>query len=115
MSNSAVRYKKLTRVYGGDTDGEVYSSLQFEKPEPKVPIKAIGIAFVLFLVGTVLIVIGALLLSGHIDAKYSDRTWPVLILGIITFLPGFYHLRIAYYAWRGYVGYSFEDIPDYND
>ena len=45
----------------------------------------------------------------------SDRTWPVLTLGIITFLPGFYHLRIAYYAWRGYTGYSFDDIPDYND
>lgn len=45
---------------------------------------------------------------------FSDRTWPVLLLGILTFIPGFYHVRIAYYAWRGYKGYSFEDIPDYN-
>lgn len=30
------------------------------------------------------------------------------------FIPGFYHVRIAYYAWKGYRGYSFEDIPDFD-
>lgn len=42
---------------------------QFEKPPPKVPYKAIILATVLFLGGTILIVIGALLLSGYIPAK----------------------------------------------
>lgn len=45
----------------------------------------------------------------------SDRTVPVLIIGIIVFLPGIYHLRIAYYASKGYPGYSYDDIPDFDD
>lgn len=37
---------------------------------------------------------------------------PMLIIGCIAFLPGFYHSRIAYLAWRGYRGYSMNMIPD---
>lgn len=36
----------------------------------------------------------------------------LLVLGSICFLPGFYHTRIAYLAWRGVAGYSLSDIPD---
>uniref|UniRef100_A0A8D1RLF2 Uncharacterized protein n=1 Tax=Sus scrofa TaxID=9823 RepID=A0A8D1RLF2_PIG len=32
----------------------------------------------------------------------------------LVFLPGFYHLRITYYASKGYRGYSY-DIPDFDD
>lgn len=45
----------------------------------------------------------------------TDRAIPVLIIGILVFLPGFYHLRIAYYASKGYRGYSYDDIPDFDD
>lgn len=44
-----------------------------------------------------------------------DRTVPVLIIGVLVFLPGFYHLRIAYYASKGYRGYTYDDIPDFDD
>lgn len=44
-----------------------------------------------------------------------NRTIPVLIIGVLVFLPGFYHLRIAYYASKGYRGYSYDDIPDFDD
>ncbi|XP_078481431.1 transmembrane protein 230-like [Ciona intestinalis] len=115
MSLASVRYQKFKRETGYSGEGEVYTNSQFDKPAPKVPWRAIGTATALFCIGVVLIVIGALLLSGVIDSEYSDRTWPVLILGFITFLPGVYQLRIAYCAWRGYVGYSFDDIPDYHD
>lgn len=107
------RYQKLRSYDSGD--GEVYCPQQFVKPEPKIPVQAIVTASVLFFIGSVLITVGALLVSGHIDPKYSDRTWPVLVLGLITFIPGFYHLRIALWAYFQYPGYSFEDIPDYND
>jgi hypothetical protein len=30
------------------------------------------------------------------------------------FIPGAYHVRIAYYAFKGYIGYSFEDIPEFD-
>ena len=34
-----------------------------------------------------------------------------LVLGSLTFIPGFWASRIAYYKWRGYDGYRYEDIP----
>nr|XP_020137383.1 transmembrane protein 230 isoform X6 [Microcebus murinus] len=57
----------------------------------------------------------SLLLSGYISKGGADRAVPVLIIGILVFLPGFYHLRIAYYASKGYRGYSYDDIPDFDD
>uniref|UniRef100_A0A8C6XIN1 Transmembrane protein 230 n=1 Tax=Naja naja TaxID=35670 RepID=A0A8C6XIN1_NAJNA len=87
----------------------------FKKSPPKVPYKAIALATVLFLIGTLLIIIGALLLAGYISQGGTDRAVPVLIIGILVFLPGFYHLRIAYFASKGYRGYSYDDIPDFDD
>jgi len=81
----------------------------------KVPYKAICLALFLFFLGTVMCVIGGLLLSGvYIDQKYNDRTWPVLCLGLIMFIPGSYHVRIAYYAWKRVPGYHYSDIPDWD-
>ncbi len=42
---------------------------QFQKPPPKVPYKAIMLAAVLFIVGSALIIVGAMLLAGYIDTK----------------------------------------------
>jgi len=39
----------------------------------------------------------------------------MLVLGALAFIPGSYHVYIAFYAWREAPGYSFEDIPDFND
>lgn len=47
--------------------------------------------------------------------QYGDRTWPMLILGSVMFIPGAYHVRIAYYAYKGYEGYSFDDIPEFDE
>ncbi|XP_075063488.1 transmembrane protein 230 [Mixophyes fleayi] len=108
MPNSKVKYSKLS-----DTD-DGYIDLQFKRSPPKIPYKAIALATVLFLIGTLLIVIGALLFTGHINGG-NERAIPILIIGILVFLPGFYHLRIAYYASKGYRGYSYDDIPDFDD
>ncbi|XP_064630698.1 transmembrane protein 230-like isoform X2 [Lineus longissimus] len=109
VGSSGAKYHKMTK---SSDDGFV--DLQFQRPPPKVPYKAILLATVLFSLGSLLIILGALLLSGVIDAKYADRTWPVLILGLLMFIPGVYHVRIAYYAFKGYSGYSFEDIPEFD-
>ncbi|XP_039755206.1 transmembrane protein 230-like [Pararge aegeria] len=90
-----------------------FSDAQFEPPTPKIPWKALSLAAFLFLVGTTLLVVGSLIVSGYIDTKYSDRLWPMIVLGAIMFLPGAYHLRIAYYAYKEYPGYSFSDIPEF--
>uniref|UniRef100_UPI00358FFC5C transmembrane protein 230 isoform X3 n=1 Tax=Myxine glutinosa TaxID=7769 RepID=UPI00358FFC5C len=103
-----VKYEPLANHDG-------YIDLQFKRPPPRVPYKAIAMATVLFLLGSLLIVIGACLLTGVIDSKYSDRTWPVLTLGFLLFLPGSYHVRLAWLAWCGRPGYSYADIPDFDD
>ena len=46
--------------------------------------------------------------------QYGDRTWPLIIIGLIMFIPGAYHTRIAFHAYQGYEGFSFEDIPEFN-
>lgn len=65
-----VRYKKLTSTYDTPSGAEKYIDLQFKKPPTRIPWKAIGVATTLFIIGSTLITVGALLLSGHIDAKY---------------------------------------------
>ncbi|XP_057306596.1 transmembrane protein 230-like [Hydractinia symbiolongicarpus] len=105
---SSVRYHRINR----NDDG--YVDAQFVEPAPKVPYKAIGLAVFLFTLGTILLTVGCLLVTGHIDVKYADRTYPVIVLGLLLFIPGFYHVRIAVYAWKGYTGYSFRDIPDFD-
>ncbi|XP_024863657.1 transmembrane protein 230a isoform X1 [Kryptolebias marmoratus] len=109
MSNNKVKYSRLA----ADDDG--YIDLQFMKSPPKVPYKAIAVAAFLFLIGSLLIILGSLFLAGIIKIEHPDRTIPVIIIGLLVFLPGFYHLRIAYYAAKGYRGYSYDDIPDFGD
>uniref|UniRef100_A0A8C0DYL3 Transmembrane protein 230 n=1 Tax=Balaenoptera musculus TaxID=9771 RepID=A0A8C0DYL3_BALMU len=105
---------KCSRLSSTD-DG--YIDLQFKKISPGgfISYKAIALATVLFLIGTFLIIIGSLLLAGYISKGEADRAVSVLIIGILVFLPGFDHLCIAYYASKGYRGYSYDDIPDFDD
>lgn len=98
------------RLVSNDDSG--FSDAQFEEPPIKIPWKAISLAAFLFVVGTILLIVGSLIVTGHIDTKYSDRLWPMIVLGGIMFLPGAYHIRIAYYAYKEYPGFSFNDIPE---
>lgn len=45
--------------------------------------------------------------------QFADRVWPMVIMGFLMFIPGAYHVRIAYYAYKGIPGYSFDDIPEF--
>ncbi|XP_003376860.1 conserved hypothetical protein [Trichinella spiralis] len=114
MENLNINLKSEFRSrFNAENGGSQYSSeyrplcddffdSQFQIPPHPIPWKAIILATLLFVFGTILIIIGALLLAGFCDPKYNDRTWPVLILGLLMFIPGLYHLRIAYYAFKGY-------------
>lgn len=90
-------------------------SLHEQSGPKRIPWKAIGYALLLFAAGTLLLVMGSLLVTGYFDEKYADRTWPVIILGALMFIPGAYHSYVAYYAFQGYEGFSFDDIPSYDD
>lgn len=108
---------RLRRNYDGymsvPNDDSGFSDAQFEAPPQRIPWKALSLAAFLFVVGTSLLIVGSLIVTGHIDTKYSDRLWPMIVLGGIMFLPGAYHMRIAYYAYKEYPGYSFSDIPEF--
>nr|XP_035111000.1 transmembrane protein 230-like [Callithrix jacchus] len=107
--SSKVKYSRLSSRDDG------YIDLQFKKSPPKIPYKAIALATVLFLISTFLIIIGSLLLSGYVSKVGAGQAVPVLIIGILVFLPGFYHLCIAFCAAKAYHGYSYDDIPDFAD
>ncbi|XP_043460986.1 transmembrane protein 230 isoform X1 [Leptopilina heterotoma] len=102
-----VDYTQLTETDNGFVDS------QFVQPPVKIPWKAIILAAMLFIGGTVMLVMGSLIVSGHIDTKYSDRMWPLIILGALMFIPGAYHVRVAILAYRKVPGYSFDDIPEF--
>ncbi|CAL1674259.1 unnamed protein product [Lasius platythorax] len=103
-----VDYTQLT-----ETDNGFFDS-QFVSPPVKIPWKAITLAALLFVGGTVMLIMGSLIVSGHIDSKYSDRMWPVIILGALMFIPGAYHMRVAILAYQKVPGYSFDDIPEFD-
>ncbi|XP_078421621.1 transmembrane protein 230b isoform X2 [Cetorhinus maximus] len=65
-SSIKVKYSKLA-----DSD-EGYIDLQFKKLPTKIPYKAIALATILFLIGSLLITIGALLLTGYISSSVRN-------------------------------------------
>uniref|UniRef100_A0A914VT29 Transmembrane protein 230 n=1 Tax=Plectus sambesii TaxID=2011161 RepID=A0A914VT29_9BILA len=104
-----VRYQKL--VNAPDSG---FCDIQYAMPPSKIPWKALCLATALFIFGGCLTTVGTLMITGIIEAKHNDRSWPLLILGLLMFVPGAYHVRIAYYAFCGENGYSFDDIPDFD-
>ncbi|XP_021737746.1 transmembrane protein 230-like [Chenopodium quinoa] len=78
----------------------------------KVPWKSIILALFLLFLGSFLLFLSFFIFTGHMGGERS-QAYGLLALGILSFLPGFYETRIAYYSWRGAAGYRFAAIPDY--
>lgn len=74
------------------------------------PIKEIALAISLLVFGTLSIICGILMAYNRIGGDTAHGIF-FAILGSILFLPGFYYTRIAYYAYKGYKGFSFSNIP----
>ncbi|KAK6912619.1 Transmembrane protein 230/134 [Dillenia turbinata] len=74
------------------------------------PIKEIALAISLCVFGALSIVLGIIMACNKIGGDRTHGTF-FAILGGILFIPGFYYTRIAYYAYKGYKGFSFSNIP----
>ncbi|KAG0183677.1 hypothetical protein DFQ28_001391, partial [Apophysomyces sp. BC1034] len=73
------------------------------------------LAMLLFTAGSVLITVGVLIKLDYITSDvWLDRGIPFLVLGSIMFIPGAYHLYLAYYAYYKYPGYEFSMIPEWD-
>ncbi|XP_077222664.1 uncharacterized protein LOC143856352 [Tasmannia lanceolata] len=74
------------------------------------PIKEIALAISLLVFGTLGIVLGIFMACNKVG---GDRAHGIFfaMLGSVLFIPGFYYTRIAYYAYKGYKGFSFSNIP----
>uniref|UniRef100_A0A1I7Y3Z5 Transmembrane protein 230 n=1 Tax=Steinernema glaseri TaxID=37863 RepID=A0A1I7Y3Z5_9BILA len=102
--NPNLRHRKLPTLPPDDPDDT--------PKEDGFPWRGLIFAIALCSIGFLLLVISVLTASGYSD-KYYDRLWPMTTLGAVMFLPGFYHVRIAFYAYLGKPGYSFDDLPNF--
>ncbi|KAA8522727.1 hypothetical protein F0562_009111 [Nyssa sinensis] len=74
------------------------------------PIKEIALAISLLVFGTLGIVVGIIMAYNRVGGDRAHGLF-FTILGGMLFIPGFYYTRIAYYAYKGYKGFSFSNIP----
>ncbi|KAK6235820.1 hypothetical protein QUC31_019558 [Theobroma cacao] len=74
------------------------------------PFKEIGLAVALLVFGTLGIILGTFMAYNKVGGDRGHGLF-FAILGCILFIPGFYYTRIAYYAYKGYKGFSFSNIP----
>ncbi|KAJ8560514.1 hypothetical protein K7X08_022374 [Anisodus acutangulus] len=74
------------------------------------PMKEIALAVALLVFGTLGIVVGIFMAINKVGGDTAHGLF-FAILGGVLFIPGFYYTRIAYYAYKGYKGFSFSNIP----
>mmetsp|Transcript_9160 Transcript_9160/g.26260 ORF Transcript_9160/g.26260 Transcript_9160/m.26260 type:complete len:97 (+) Transcript_9160:534-824(+) len=88
--------------------GLSYTASELRETSGAVPWKPVAVAVGLLLVGSVLLSVGLVQWLWYPAGHWLALT----ILGALAFLPGFYHTRIAFLAWRGYRGFSFSQLPN---
>ncbi len=112
-----MKYTRLKDTVDVHSSRDDFQDEQFEdnNTPAKPPVKSIALALFLFVLGSVMLVLGSLLQAGVIGEGLGDRAVPLLVLGSICFIPGAYIVRVAYYAWKGNYGFSYRDIPGYDE
>ncbi|XP_071725413.1 uncharacterized protein [Rutidosis leptorrhynchoides] len=74
------------------------------------PVKEIALAVALLVFGITGIISGIFMSANRVGGDTAHGVF-FSILGAVLFIPGFYYTRIAYYAYKGYKGFSFSNIP----
>ncbi|KAL6750139.1 hypothetical protein V8C86DRAFT_1796312, partial [Haematococcus lacustris] len=75
-----------------------------------VPWASIRLAILLMLIGMTCLCLAWMHFTQAILGKPQAEVG-FSVIGLLTFIPGFYHCRIAYYTWRGRPGFQWDSIP----
>ena len=126
MSSTRKRRTRKRTTGRGDEDEEELPLIKFgEDANPEeveyhyswdktkqVPWKAIILAIFLFVVGSVLLAIGILIVTDVIHFDDENRGIPFIVLGSICFIPGSFYVYITYQIYKGNPKYSYLDFPE---
>ena len=96
---------------------------RYYNPKPALPIKTTLCATVLLIGGTFFLIMGILDLYSYyitnrdfnVSKKDWDKTYGFIMLGGLMFTPGSYSSFILYGAYQGWRGYSYDQVPSYDD
>lgn len=61
--------------------------------------------------GSVLISLAVLINLSLMPESFHESMWGLYLLGSLLFIPGAHYTYIAYQAYYGTPGYTYEDIP----
>lgn len=75
--------------------------------------KSMAAGVLLLLVGCVCLALGIAIVSGLMETAHSDRGWPLVVVGLMTFLPGSWATTISVMAYFRVSGYRIEELPVY--
>jgi len=110
----------LTRISSSlspDDDEDDEDEFAYDAPERRrlsqrrVPRKTLFTALFLLGVGVVFSALGL----SFVWTLGMSAAMPFLVIGGIAFLPGSYVSFIMYQTWKGVPGYSYDQIPSYDD
>lgn len=110
MSNLLYLKKKYKRL-SEEFEDSGFSKYQFEKSKIKIPYKSIALAIILFISGLAIFIIS---LVNVLVTGLDGFNETMFILGSLMIIPGAYHVRIAYYAYRKVPGFEYDEIPDFD-
>jgi len=114
-----VEYHFDHEAAAGDSTSAAAADDEYEDPGTREhfrghpPIKSILLGVFLLSLGTLLLVLGVLVLNGIMFTELKDNGWAFIFVGLVTFVPGFWAVRIAILAYLGDPEHSFHDLPDY--
>ena len=113
MSNLLYLKKKYKRL-SEEFEDSGFSKYQFEKSKIKIPYKSIALALILFISGITMFTISLINVFLNGSEGLNETCLVMFILGLLMIIPGAYHVRIAYCAYKELPGYDYDMIPDFD-
>ncbi|KAH8419359.1 hypothetical protein KR222_006518 [Zaprionus bogoriensis] len=93
-----------------EIDGFVNEQWTVPSVEEPTPWKTIGIILALFCGGTISIGCAVLDWFADVQEERSDRIWALVIIGVLTIIPGGYYFFVLSCIILQRPGYSWDDI-----